>query len=363
MGVAINVPELFYILNNTPSDQCIMLAGKHGIGKSEILTDFYTRQGMHVEPFFLGQMSDPGDLIGLPDKDRETNKTINMLPYWFPTDGKPIVLFLDELNRARPELLQVIQDLVLNKKIVGRRLPEGSIIVSAVNEGDSYTLTELDPALKSRFNIYTFVPEVTDWIKWATEKGVSEHVISYIVSHSDMLDCKLNSQVDGLEKDVDRRAWNKVSDNIKLMESRGSFIVDNNFKKMLCGIVGSVAGIGFYEFIKKQYGIFPIDLLSNFNAIKPKLNGFGIIEYMNLCSSLCGYINMTDPRTDKHTSDMFSANLILFFNHLISIGKKEIVAYFTSNYESMMYPRMNMFIASNEDMDNYINKFISNIEI
>ena len=91
-----------------------------------------------------------------------------MLPYWFPTDGKPIVLFLDELNRARPELLQVIQDLVLNKKIVGRSLPEGSIIVSAVNEGDSYTLTVLDPALISRFNIYTFVPEVTDWIKSKT---------------------------------------------------------------------------------------------------------------------------------------------------------------------------------------------------
>lgn len=39
-----------------------------------------------------------------------------MPPYWFPVDGKPIVLFLDELNRARPEVLQTIMDLALNRK-------------------------------------------------------------------------------------------------------------------------------------------------------------------------------------------------------------------------------------------------------
>lgn len=54
---------------------------------------------------FLGQMSDPGDLLGLPTKDEATGKTTFMPPYWFPIDDKPIVLFLDELNRARPEIL------------------------------------------------------------------------------------------------------------------------------------------------------------------------------------------------------------------------------------------------------------------
>ena len=31
--------------------------------------------------------------------------------------GKPIVLFLDELNRARPEILQTVMDLALNRKL------------------------------------------------------------------------------------------------------------------------------------------------------------------------------------------------------------------------------------------------------
>ncbi len=154
MAIAINTKEVETLLEVTPSWQNIMLAGRHGIGKSQILTNYFEAKGMRVVALFLGQMSDPGDLLGLPNKDEATGKTTFMPPYWFPVDGQPIVLFLDELNRARPEILQTVMDLVLNRKLAGRMLPEGSRIISACNDGDEYQLTDLDPALVSRFNIY-----------------------------------------------------------------------------------------------------------------------------------------------------------------------------------------------------------------
>ena len=118
---------------------------------------------MKVVTLFLGQMSDPGDLIGLPKFNEETGLTEFMPPFWFPIDDKPIVLFLDELNRARPELLQVIMDLALNRKLAGKPLPAGSRIISAVNYGDEYEVNDLDPALVSRFNIYEFAPNANDF--------------------------------------------------------------------------------------------------------------------------------------------------------------------------------------------------------
>lgn len=166
-NIRVNITELQQILDITPSEHNLMLVGNHGIGKSEILTEYYKAKGMPVIALFLGQMSDPGDLIGLPHKDEATGKTDFMPPYWFPTDGKPIVLFLDELNRARPEILQTIMDLALNRKLAGRKLPEGSRIIAAVNEGDQYQLTDLDPALVSRFNILTFSPTPQEWLLWA----------------------------------------------------------------------------------------------------------------------------------------------------------------------------------------------------
>ncbi|RKZ40094.1 MAG: hypothetical protein DRQ49_09515 [Gammaproteobacteria bacterium] len=178
MAIKIDALELLEILRITPPEQNIMLIGKHGIGKSQIITQFY--QKMKVVPFFLGQMSDPGDLIGLMHKDEKTGHSEFLPPYWWPTDNKAIVLFLDELNRARPEILQSVQDLTLNKTLAGKKLPKGSIVISAVNEGEEYQLTDLDPALVSRFNLYEFAPTVEDWLLWANDNGIDGRIISFI---------------------------------------------------------------------------------------------------------------------------------------------------------------------------------------
>ena len=118
-NINVNTTELYQVLDAMPASHNIMLVGKHGIGKSEILTEYFRRKGIKVVALFLGQMSDPGDLIGLPSKNEETGKTEFMPPWWFPVDGEPVVLFLDELNRARPEILQTIMDLALNRKLAG----------------------------------------------------------------------------------------------------------------------------------------------------------------------------------------------------------------------------------------------------
>jgi MoxR-like ATPase len=164
MAIRVDAKELLEVLRLTPREQNVTLLGKHGIGKSEIIRRFYEHERrMTAVAFFLGQMSDPGDLIGLMHKDEATGRSIFLPPYWWPVDGKPIVLFLDELNRARPEILQSVHELALNKTLAGKRLPDGSIVVSAVNAGDEYQLTDLDPALVSRFNLYEFAPTVEDF--------------------------------------------------------------------------------------------------------------------------------------------------------------------------------------------------------
>lgn len=75
MKTVINSPELNEILNLTPSNQNILLVGRHEIGKSEILTNYFEKKKLTVVPLFLGQMADPGDLIGLPYFNKETGHT------------------------------------------------------------------------------------------------------------------------------------------------------------------------------------------------------------------------------------------------------------------------------------------------
>ena len=48
MSVKINARELESLLAATPASQNIMLTGKHGIGKSQILEKYFTAQGSTV---------------------------------------------------------------------------------------------------------------------------------------------------------------------------------------------------------------------------------------------------------------------------------------------------------------------------
>ena len=268
-NISVNITELKQLLEATPASHNIMLVGNHGIGKSEILSEHYGSLGMPVVALFLGQMSDPGDLIGLPCKDEKTGKTDFMPPYWFPTDGKPIVLFLDELNRARPEILQTVMDLALNRKLAGKLLPEGSRIISAVNAGDQYQLTDLDPALVSRFNIVNFKPTAEEWLLWARKSGLDPRVIGFIDENRMWLDKDPDQKEGadtGLDKTPDRRAWKRVSDvvankaELKEIDSKkalgiGVFTVD-----------GKMIDIAFYDGAKrtidlaKASGVYKGDL-------------------------------------------------------------------------------------------------------
>ena len=58
MAIAINSKELLTLLEVTPSWQNIMLTGRHGIGKSQILTKYFESKGMRVVALFYGDKID-----------------------------------------------------------------------------------------------------------------------------------------------------------------------------------------------------------------------------------------------------------------------------------------------------------------
>ena len=206
-------------------------------------------------------MSDPGDLIGLPNKDEATGKTEFMPPYWFPMDDQPVVLFLDEMNRARPEILQSVMDLSLNRKLAGRSLPAGSRVIAAVNDGEEYQLTDLDPALVSRFNVYFFSPTVGEWLFWAKQHDVDPRVIHFIEEHPDELEKNVDINKGTFDKTPDRRAWVRVSG---LLQSSGN-ITDMN---------GSRCFIGFNVSLPSSLAV----VSPNVKATTPCANSCSIIE-------------------------------------------------------------------------------------
>ncbi len=345
--MTIDTQQLYFILENTPAEQNILLVGKHGIGKSRILEDFYTKKGCKVVSLFLGQMSDPGDLIGLPEKDEKTGKTEFLLPYWFPTDRKPVVLFLDELNRARPEVLQTIMDLTLNRRLAGKSLPLGSRIISAVNNGSEYQLTDLDPALISRFNIYEFAPSVSDWLCWADGAGgIDSRITAFIRENPEYLDSDaFYADADSLERTPDRRSWERASDILKKIDAVGDV-----HKPLFAGIVGSRAASLLFGFLAEHSAPSARKVLTgNFEALKPEIRALSVPSLTALNKSLFTFIehglNEEDAFSDSAVQESVKKNLVLYFEFLKSEAFKEVCAHFVDQCSASSFPKTLRFIA------------------
>lgn len=341
-NIKVNTTELLQILEITPPSHNIMLVGNHGIGKSEILTEFFSSLGLQVIPLFLGQMSDPGDLIGLPHKDEKTGKTEFLPPSWFPTDGKPVCLFLDELNRARPEILQTIMDLALNRKLAGRTLPEGSRLVSAVNYGDTYQLTDLDPALVSRFNILTFQPTVSEWLLWARKNNLDNRVLSFIEEHPMWLDKDPDSKENadtGLDKSPDRRAWKRVSDVCKDKSNLSPVHV-----KVISSIVGAKAASAFIASVSSHKLVSGKEVIMNFEKVKSVIERYALHELSVVNDGVFRYLEVEKiPEKDRL---LVTKNLQAYFDWMAG-NKKEAAAHFAKLYVSNTYTNAVSFIAHN----------------
>ena len=339
-NINITTTELLSLLDITPADQNLMLVGNHGIGKSEILTEYFSGKGMKVVPLFLGQMSDPGDLIGIPNRNNTTGKTEFMPPYWFPLDGKPIVLFLDELNRARPEVLQTIMDLALNRTLAGRKLPDGSRIISAVNDGDQYQLTDLDPALVSRFNVVTFRPTTQEWLLWADKVGVDARVRDFIRENPIWLDKNADAKegVDtGLDKTPDRRAWKRVSDILKTAGDINPIVT-----KAMSAIVGPKAASALVGSVSAKKILSGREVLQNFEKHLPTLKGYELHQLSVVNDGIFRHLEVEN--LSGQAKENAKKNIDACFTFL-SKEKKEAAAHFANLYVQGTYPKAVSFMA------------------
>lgn len=339
-NINITTTELLSLLDITPTDQNLMLVGNHGIGKSEILTEYFSGKGMKVVPLFLGQMSDPGDLIGIPNRNDTTGKTEFMPPYWFPLDGKPVVLFLDELNRARPEVLQTIMDLALNRTLAGRKLPDGSRIISAVNAGDQYQLTDLDPALVSRFNVVTFRPTVQEWLLWAEKVGVDARVRDFIRENPMWLDKNPDAKEGadtGLDKTPDRRGWKRVSDILKAAGDISPIVT-----KAIAAIVGPKAASALVGSVSARKILSGREVLQNFEKHLPTLKGYELHQLSVVNDGIFRHLEVEN--LSGQAKENAKKNIDAYFTFL-SKEKKEAAAHFANLYVQGTYPKAVSFMA------------------
>ena len=155
----------------------ILIRGRHGIGKSTIVYQIAEQRGLPVVERRASQMTE-GDLLGLPDTaDTAINgrkATTWNAPDWLVTAcEQPVLLFLDEVDRAPPEVRQGLFELTDSRKITGWHIHPDTVIIAAVNGGEhgaQYQVGEMDHAELDRWTVFDVEPSAEDWLRWAKDK-------------------------------------------------------------------------------------------------------------------------------------------------------------------------------------------------
>jgi len=308
----------------------IMARGAHGIGKSQIVYQIAAELGLPVIEQRASQMSE-GDLLGLPSaKPGEVGniKTTEFNPPgWFARAcSEPVVLFLDEVDRATREVRQGLFQLNDSRRIGKYELHPGTMVVAAINggmHGHNYQVQEQDPAELDRYFIVDVHADFSEWKVWAVRNELNPLVISFIENHQQYFQQHGDSIPNAITPSP--RSWERFSNVLgktttkKEIESKSGLLVT-----ILSGFCGLDCATTFMKYVQSQKAEV---------SLKEALNDYQLLEdYLKELSPEDRFVKMSSLVTDLEAQDWIP------YIDVTKVDKKKHIQ--ASKFLNVLYPYM-----------------------
>ena len=224
---------------------------------------------------------------------------------------KPVIFFVDELNRTEPQTMKELMNIVLNKNINGYDLPWWTTIVGAVNpssQNSTYATNEMDDAQKDRFLKIVVDAKLSDWVDYALEKGMSTDVINAIAVDESQFMMKDSSHKDNDDQNPSPRSWEMVAyiyesfrvfSNTQLLSRQDRDDEKGDMQRMIIGKVGQTAGRAFIRNLEDTSTLIkPEEILNGksdtiSNEVKIKFSKQGALRRKITSDTVIYYIAST----------------------------------------------------------------------
>ena len=280
-----------------------------GVGKSSLVAQHAKKHGLDLMDVRLPQFESV-DIRGVPVPDLNNMITRWLPPEFFPFkgskqfEGTSGILFFDEFNRARPDVMSAAFQLILDRRIGNHVLLDSWHMVAAGNFGekDNTDVMTMDAATKNRFIHFYVDVEVDPWVKWALEYNVHSDIIGFIKVKPEFLYIFNDKDEDSLL--VTPRSWEKYSNILKENAHLSPEVVAS-----LIGVdqVGPAHG-AFLKYLRDKNAISGKDVVekfasdNDFHAIASKMERE---HAYSINDSIINYIvKLKDKYQDKHFSNV-----------------------------------------------------------
>lgn len=293
----------------------ICIWGTHGLGKTQIVSDFAKERKWNFAYCAPAQFEEMGDLHGMPEVvDPDKSKigdeyTVYSPPEWVPTAKGPGILLLDDLNRADDRILRGCMQLLQNFELFSWHLPEKWQIVATANpEGGDYSVTPMDDAMLTRMLHVSLVFDPKAWAEWATNAGVDARGIAFVLTYPELVTGKRTTA----------RSLTQFFDQIKnISELKNELQLVNALAQSALDEVTASTFISFVQDDLTQL-ISPEEILDekDFKKIEKKINelskGEGDQKRVDRISTMCTRIFLMLTKSDYKVKSNHHENLVLF---------------------------------------------------
>ena len=288
------------------------LQGRPGIGKSAIVKQLAEENELDFIDLRLSQL-DSCDIRGIPRVDAEKNVSRWYVPEFLPFkdidkfEGTKGILFLDEINRARPDVLQSIFQLVYDRKVGEYELLDDWYIIAAGNLGieDGTDVLDFDSALKNRFAYIDVDHNLDDWVSWAVDAKVYPSIIGFIQNKPQYLHCEFEK---GKNQYVTPRSWHMLSN---LLKNNSDVDPETLVNDIGLSLVNGAAPI-FLTYLRDNKIPTAKEVLTDYKKTKERINKLSRDMIYQLNNEILLHINEVYDDIDDNTKQKYHKNLSLF---------------------------------------------------
>lgn len=224
----------------------IMLHSSMGLGKSSIVHQVAKELGMNLVDI-RGSAIESSDIQGIPYVFMEEMRFST--PEWWPVDGTPTIIFLDEIGNASISVQHAMYRLILDRSIAnGKVLPDNVFIIAATNlKTDKTGARDLVPAANNRFGLHLVIDSkraAESFLNWGMVNGIDKSIIAFLSWKKELVFVAPN---DGEASFPTPRSWEQVSNH-----KNTKYIANNEdlLGVMSAGAVGTTAAVEYLAFLE-----------------------------------------------------------------------------------------------------------------
>jgi len=312
----VTIKEFIEAVETLPPSITIKCTGRSGIGKTDVCRQIGKKMNKPVVICHMAQYTE-ADILGLPfkvevcrpDGTRDFITKFARPDMLYKAMVEPVILVLDELNRAKAETLQVTFPLLLERRLESNdtTLHAETRIIALENVGAEYAVTMFDDrAYADRFWTCKLNPTIDEWLDWGSwpdatrlgKQNIDQIIRTFIAGGSagnSCLEAPDDASIGSDEKFPSRRAWKRLNDTLTGKTDLLNKPEEGLFFKICSGFIGTAASVTFKTYMQDATKrVSAEECLVNWKKVKDRLGDrLDQNKYIEIALLLHEYVSQT----------------------------------------------------------------------